>query len=122
MSVHGRKAVGLLNCLTSVQTVTVHLSSFPKWPFYNDPVCAHLSRTLRLCCDDEQGLITYNNTIAVIDASVFHPSQLTEDRMLYFWISDEVLNPIMSAAHHDGRFVRNITGAELTVRTFGLVR
>ncbi|XP_012674167.1 cholesteryl ester transfer protein [Clupea harengus] len=61
-----------------------------------------------------KGLITYNNTIAVIDASVFHPSQLTEDRMLYFWISDEVLNPIMSAAHHDGRFVRNITGAELT--------
>uniref|UniRef100_A0A672NKR6 Lipid-binding serum glycoprotein N-terminal domain-containing protein n=1 Tax=Sinocyclocheilus grahami TaxID=75366 RepID=A0A672NKR6_SINGR len=40
--------------------------------------------------------------------------QLTENRMLYFWISDGLLDPLMSAAHHDGRFIRNISGTELT--------
>uniref|UniRef100_A0A674ALJ6 Cholesteryl ester transfer protein n=1 Tax=Salmo trutta TaxID=8032 RepID=A0A674ALJ6_SALTR len=43
------------------------------------------------------GLAKYNNVTAVINASVFHPSQLTEDRMLYFWISDEVFNPLITA-------------------------
>lgn len=61
-----------------------------------------------------KGLTIYNGTKAFINASVFHPSQLTEDRMLYFWFSDDVLNPLTVAAHRDGRFTRNITGAELT--------
>lgn len=34
--------------------------------------------------------------------------------MLYFWLSDQVFNPILAAAHHDGRFHLNISGAELT--------
>uniref|UniRef100_A0A8C7CLM3 Cholesteryl ester transfer protein n=1 Tax=Oncorhynchus kisutch TaxID=8019 RepID=A0A8C7CLM3_ONCKI len=62
-----------------------------------------------------KGLAKYNNVTAVINASVFHPSQLTEDRMLYFWISDEVFNPLITASHQDGRFVLNISGLELTV-------
>ncbi|CAB1323263.1 unnamed protein product [Coregonus sp. 'balchen'] len=61
-----------------------------------------------------KGLAKYNNVTAVINASVFDPSQLTEDRMLYFWISDEVLNPLITAAHQDRRFVLNISGLELT--------
>nr|XP_029490038.1 cholesteryl ester transfer protein-like [Oncorhynchus nerka] len=61
-----------------------------------------------------KGLAIYNNVTAVINASVFHPSQLTEDRMLYFWISDEVFNPLITASHQDGRFVLNISGLELT--------
>ncbi|XP_019733695.1 cholesteryl ester transfer protein [Hippocampus comes] len=60
-----------------------------------------------------KGLTKYNNTSSVIRDSVFNPSQLTENRMLYFWISDQVLNPMMAAAHQDGRFRLNITGAEL---------
>ncbi|XP_028306273.1 cholesteryl ester transfer protein [Gouania willdenowi] len=60
-----------------------------------------------------KGLTNYNNMSAVINNSAFHPSQLTENRMLYFWISDEVLNPMMTAAHHDGRFQLNLTGEEL---------
>uniref|UniRef100_A0AAQ4REN3 Lipid-binding serum glycoprotein N-terminal domain-containing protein n=1 Tax=Gasterosteus aculeatus aculeatus TaxID=481459 RepID=A0AAQ4REN3_GASAC len=36
-----------------------------------------------------KGLTKYNNTSAVISDSVFHPSQLTEDKMLYFWISGQ---------------------------------
>ncbi|XP_059191201.1 cholesteryl ester transfer protein [Centropristis striata] len=60
-----------------------------------------------------KGLTKYNNVTAVIDDSVFHPSQLTENRMLYFWISDQVLNPMFAAAHQDGRFQLNISGAEL---------
>ncbi|KAM8750622.1 cholesteryl ester transfer protein isoform 1-T2 [Acanthopagrus schlegelii] len=61
-----------------------------------------------------KGLTNYNNTSAVINDSVFHPSQLTENRMLYFWLSDQVLNPLVTAAHKDGRFKLNISGAELT--------
>ncbi|XP_029523989.1 cholesteryl ester transfer protein [Oncorhynchus nerka] len=61
-----------------------------------------------------KGLAKYNNMTAVINESVFDPSQLTEDRMLYFWISDEVFNPLITAAHQDRRFVLNISGLELT--------
>ncbi|KAM9351658.1 cholesteryl ester transfer protein [Symphorus nematophorus] len=61
-----------------------------------------------------KGLTKYNNTVAVINSSVFHPSHLTENKMLYFWLSDQILNPMITAAHHDGRFKLNISGAELT--------
>ncbi|XP_037623616.1 cholesteryl ester transfer protein [Sebastes umbrosus] len=61
-----------------------------------------------------KGLTNYNGTSAVINDSVFHPSQLTENRMLYFWISDQVFNPMFTAAHQDGRLQLNISGAELT--------
>uniref|UniRef100_A0A672I194 Cholesteryl ester transfer protein n=1 Tax=Salarias fasciatus TaxID=181472 RepID=A0A672I194_SALFA len=62
-----------------------------------------------------KGLTTYNHSSAVISDSVFHPSQLTEDRMLYFWISDEVFNPMVAAAHHDDRFQLNISGGHFLV-------
>lgn len=34
--------------------------------------------------------------------------------MLYFWVSDQFLNPILNAAHRDGRFQLNISGEEVT--------
>nr|XP_046249509.1 cholesteryl ester transfer protein [Scatophagus argus]XP_046249510.1 cholesteryl ester transfer protein [Scatophagus argus]XP_046249511.1 cholesteryl ester transfer protein [Scatophagus argus]XP_046249512.1 cholesteryl ester transfer protein [Scatophagus argus] len=61
-----------------------------------------------------KGLTNYNNTLAVISDSLFQPRDLTENRMLYFWLSDQVLNPLVTAAHQDGRFQLNISGAELT--------
>ncbi|XP_077049476.1 cholesteryl ester transfer protein [Siphateles boraxobius] len=61
-----------------------------------------------------KGLVIFNNVTSDLNTSVFNPSQLTENRMLYFWISDGLLDPIMGAAHHDGRFIRNISGTELT--------
>ncbi|XP_034082970.1 cholesteryl ester transfer protein [Gymnodraco acuticeps] len=61
-----------------------------------------------------KGLSIYKNVSAVINESVFHPSQLTEHKMLYFWISDQILNPMFTAAHHDARFQLNISGAELS--------
>ncbi|XP_063052946.1 cholesteryl ester transfer protein [Engraulis encrasicolus] len=61
-----------------------------------------------------KGLALYNGTKAVINASVFHPSQMTEDRMLSFWISDDFMNPLIAAAHKDGRFVMSLAGANLT--------
>ncbi|KAI4823750.1 hypothetical protein KUCAC02_012320 [Chaenocephalus aceratus] len=61
-----------------------------------------------------KGLSLYRNVSAVINESVFHPSQLTEHKMLYFWISDQILNPMFTAAHHDARFQLNISGAELS--------
>lgn len=36
-----------------------------------------------------QGLTRYNNSLAVISDSVFHPKQLTENKMLYFWLSGQ---------------------------------
>lgn len=61
-----------------------------------------------------KSLTKYKNTSAVINDSVFHPSHLTENRMLYFWVSDLLFNPLIKAAHQDGRFQLNISGAELT--------
>ncbi|XP_029915391.1 cholesteryl ester transfer protein [Myripristis murdjan] len=61
-----------------------------------------------------KGLTNYNNFSSVINASVFHPSHLTEHKMLYFWVSDQVFNPMITAAHQDGRFHLNISGAEVS--------
>ncbi|KAM8861643.1 cholesteryl ester transfer protein [Synchiropus picturatus] len=60
-----------------------------------------------------KGLTKFNGSSATIDDSVFHPRQLTQHRMLYFWVSDQLLNPVMAAAHKDGRFSLNISGPEL---------
>ncbi|XP_067245369.1 cholesteryl ester transfer protein [Chanodichthys erythropterus] len=61
-----------------------------------------------------KGLVTFNNVTSDLSTSVFNPSQLNENRMLCFWISDGLLDPAMGAAHHDGRFIRNVSGTELT--------
>uniref|UniRef100_A0A3Q4HZA4 Cholesteryl ester transfer protein n=1 Tax=Neolamprologus brichardi TaxID=32507 RepID=A0A3Q4HZA4_NEOBR len=51
-----------------------------------------------------KGLTKYNNTVAVINESVFHPSHLTEDKMIYFWIS--VLDhPFVGALQVSDEFV-----------------
>ncbi|XP_075998582.1 cholesteryl ester transfer protein [Genypterus blacodes] len=60
-----------------------------------------------------KGLTNYNNVTTIINDSAFHPSLLTEHRMLYFWVSDQLLSPLVIAAHQDGRFQLNISGAEL---------
>uniref|UniRef100_W5MM68 BPI fold-containing family B member 3 n=1 Tax=Lepisosteus oculatus TaxID=7918 RepID=W5MM68_LEPOC len=60
-----------------------------------------------------KGLARLGNATARISDSAFSPALLTESRMLYFWISDQVLGPLVSAAHRDGRFVRHIAGEEL---------
>ncbi|KAK5614795.1 hypothetical protein CRENBAI_013004 [Crenichthys baileyi] len=60
-----------------------------------------------------KGLTSYLNTTSVINNSVFHPNQLTENRMLYFWFSDEVFKPLIAAAHQDGRFQLNISSEEV---------
>ena len=41
-----------------------------------------------------QGFTRYNNTTAAISDSGFRPAQLTEHRMLYFWVSGQ--NPIIA--------------------------
>uniref|UniRef100_A0A3P9K6X5 Cholesteryl ester transfer protein n=1 Tax=Oryzias latipes TaxID=8090 RepID=A0A3P9K6X5_ORYLA len=61
-----------------------------------------------------KGLTNYNNTTSALNESAFHPSQLTEDRMLFFWFSDELFNPLIAAAHHDGRFHLNVSAGELS--------
>lgn len=61
-----------------------------------------------------KGLTKYKNTTTFINESIFNPAQLTEHKMLYFWLSDQMLNPIIYAAHQDGRFQLNISGTELS--------
>lgn len=61
-----------------------------------------------------KGLTRYNNSLAVVSDSVFHPTQLTENKMLYFWLSDQFFNPLIAAAHQDGRFQATFSGTELT--------
>ncbi|KAK2841824.1 hypothetical protein Q5P01_012024 [Channa striata] len=61
-----------------------------------------------------KGLTNYNNTSSAIRDSHFDPSQLTEDRMLYFWVSDQVFNPMLTAAHQEGYLKLNLSGTELS--------
>ncbi|KAK7892030.1 hypothetical protein WMY93_023993 [Mugilogobius chulae] len=61
-----------------------------------------------------KGFAKYNNTTTVIDESNFNPLQLTENKMLYFWLSDQLQNSLLNIAHQDGRFQLNISGTELT--------
>uniref|UniRef100_A0A3B4BM02 Cholesteryl ester transfer protein n=1 Tax=Periophthalmus magnuspinnatus TaxID=409849 RepID=A0A3B4BM02_9GOBI len=63
-----------------------------------------------------KGFTIYKNSTTVIEESVFNPRHLKEHRMLYFWLSDHMLNQIFNATHQDGRFQLNISGPELTVR------
>ncbi|XP_063293980.1 cholesteryl ester transfer protein [Pelobates fuscus] len=60
-----------------------------------------------------KGLLVYKNTTVHFNNSVFSPSLLTEDRMLYFWFSEDVLNSLALAAFLDQRFVLLLTGHEL---------
>ncbi|MBN3292555.1 CETP protein, partial [Polypterus senegalus] len=60
-----------------------------------------------------KGLLLYKNVTSVIEESVFSPDLLTESRMLYFWISDQVLRSLVMAAHDDQRLVQLIMGQEL---------
>nr|XP_057942771.1 cholesteryl ester transfer protein [Doryrhamphus excisus] len=61
-----------------------------------------------------KGWMKYKNTSTLVQHSTFHPGQLTDHRMLYFWISDQVLRSMVAAAHQDGRFQLDITGTDLT--------
>ncbi|KAK1161896.1 cholesteryl ester transfer protein [Acipenser oxyrinchus oxyrinchus] len=61
-----------------------------------------------------KGLVLYRKVpSSFLNESVFSPALLSESRMLYFWISDQVLNPMVKAAHQDHRFIRHIAGDEL---------
>ncbi|XP_053934922.1 cholesteryl ester transfer protein [Cuculus canorus] len=60
-----------------------------------------------------KGLVLYKNYSDVFTDSVFSPSLLTESRMLYFWLSEHILNSLASAAFLDKRLVLTIKGEEL---------
>ncbi|POI27853.1 hypothetical protein CIB84_008399 [Bambusicola thoracicus] len=60
-----------------------------------------------------KGLVLYKNYSDVLNDSVFSPSLLSESRMLYFWISEHILNSLASAAFLDGRLVLTIRGEKL---------
>ncbi|NXA25903.1 CETP protein, partial [Ibidorhyncha struthersii] len=60
-----------------------------------------------------KGLVRYKNYSDVLSDSVFSPSLLTESRMLYFWLSEHVLNSLASATFFDKRLVLTIKGEKL---------
>lgn len=62
-----------------------------------------------------KGLVMYKNYSDVFSDSVFSPSLLSESRMLYFWLSEHILNSLASAAFLDERLVMNISGKKLQV-------
>ncbi|TKS72960.1 Cholesteryl ester transfer protein [Collichthys lucidus] len=109
----GQVAADTSDCYLNFHKLSLHLhgNKEPNWlkKLFTDFVTFTVKMVIK-----GQGLTKYNNTVAVIDDSVFHPSQLTENRMLYFWVSDQVFGPMIKAAHQDGRFQLNMSGAELT--------
>ncbi|NWH77609.1 CETP protein, partial [Piaya cayana] len=62
-----------------------------------------------------KALVLYKNYSDVLTDSVFSPSLLTESRMLYFWLSEHILNSLASAAFLDKRLMLTIKGEELQV-------
>uniref|UniRef100_A0A8B9DB26 Cholesteryl ester transfer protein n=1 Tax=Anser cygnoides TaxID=8845 RepID=A0A8B9DB26_ANSCY len=60
-----------------------------------------------------KGLVMYKNYSDVFSDSVYSPSLLTESRMLYFWLSEHILNSLASAAFLDERLVMTISGKKL---------
>uniref|UniRef100_A0A8B9DG51 Cholesteryl ester transfer protein n=1 Tax=Anser cygnoides TaxID=8845 RepID=A0A8B9DG51_ANSCY len=62
-----------------------------------------------------KGLVMYKNYSDVFSDSVYSPSLLTESRMLYFWLSEHILNSLASAAFLDERLVMTISGKKLQI-------
>ncbi|NXG76734.1 CETP protein, partial [Baryphthengus martii] len=60
-----------------------------------------------------KGLVSYKNYSGVFSDSGFSPLLLTESRMLYFWLSEHILNSLASAAFLDKRLVLTIGGEKL---------
>ncbi|NXU58343.1 CETP protein, partial [Turnix velox] len=60
-----------------------------------------------------KGLVLYKNYSDIFSDSIFSPSLLTESRMLYFWLSEHILNSVASAAFLDRRLGLSITGEKL---------
>uniref|UniRef100_A0A8C3JUW0 Cholesteryl ester transfer protein n=1 Tax=Calidris pygmaea TaxID=425635 RepID=A0A8C3JUW0_9CHAR len=68
-----------------------------------------------------KGLVLYKNYSDAFSDSVFSPSLLAESRMLYFWLSEHILNSLASAAFLDKRLGLTITGEKLKVTSSGVV-
>ncbi|XP_025959824.2 cholesteryl ester transfer protein [Dromaius novaehollandiae] len=60
-----------------------------------------------------KGLVQYKNYSDVFSDSLFSPSLLSESRMLYFWVSEHILNSLASAAFLDERLTLTIVGEKL---------
>uniref|UniRef100_A0A8D3DAC1 Cholesteryl ester transfer protein, plasma n=1 Tax=Scophthalmus maximus TaxID=52904 RepID=A0A8D3DAC1_SCOMX len=56
-----------------------------------------------------KGLTNYKNTSAVISDSVFHPSQLTENRMVYFWLSGQQFALCSTSLKYSSRSTASLT-------------
>nr|DBA16972.1 TPA: hypothetical protein GDO54_002495 [Pyxicephalus adspersus] len=61
-----------------------------------------------------KGLLKYKNlTVHYHNSSIYEPSMLSEDRMLYFWFSEKSLDDLVLGYHLDQRLVLSLTGAEI---------
>ncbi|XP_040185103.1 cholesteryl ester transfer protein [Rana temporaria] len=60
-----------------------------------------------------KGFLEYKNHSVYYNSSIYTPSMLTEDRMLYFWFSEQVLDYLVLGYYLDERLVLTLTGAEL---------
>ncbi|XP_040265262.1 cholesteryl ester transfer protein [Bufo bufo] len=60
-----------------------------------------------------KGLLAYKNLTVSYNASTFAPSLLTDNRMLYFWFSEQVLDSLVLAYFLDQHLVLTLTRVEL---------
>ncbi|KAM4017708.1 cholesteryl ester transfer protein isoform 2-T2 [Anomaloglossus baeobatrachus] len=60
-----------------------------------------------------KGFLAYNNLTIPYNDSVFSPSLLTHNRMLYFWFSEQVLDSLVLGYFLDQHLALNLTGDEL---------
>ncbi|NP_001088804.1 cholesteryl ester transfer protein L homeolog precursor [Xenopus laevis] len=60
-----------------------------------------------------KGAVLYRKPSDIFNSSLYTPSLLSENRMLYFWFSEHVLNSMAQASFFDGRLELKLTGSEL---------
>ncbi|XP_056382193.1 cholesteryl ester transfer protein [Hyla sarda] len=60
-----------------------------------------------------KGHLAYKNLTVFYNASTYSPSLLSDNRMLYFWFSEQLLDSLVLGYFLDQRLAVNLTGSEL---------
>ncbi|XP_056382191.1 cholesteryl ester transfer protein-like isoform X2 [Hyla sarda] len=60
-----------------------------------------------------KGYLAYKNLNVFYNASTYSPSLLSDNRMLYFWFSEQLLDSLVLGYFLDQRLAVNLTGSEL---------
>ncbi|XP_073438406.1 cholesteryl ester transfer protein isoform X2 [Dendrobates tinctorius] len=109
---NNRVAADTSDCYLSFHELILHLHGDKQPGWFKQLFTDFISFTLKLVLKG-QGLLAYKNLTVPYNDSIFSPSLLTHNRMLYFWFSEQVLDSLVLAYFLDQHLALNLTGKEL---------